>query len=517
MRPFIISRSKKPRLFRGLTDLARSRPPDFPRYVLNGEEHKGERPTRTVRLPLLACAAAITLLGGCATPFDNQPRNLAITPAFIEFTQRPRGIVGEHVIGLSLSGGGMRAAAFGLGVMQAITAADQQGSDLFEDLSFISSVSGGSLTAAYVALNGRAGVDSMRQAVLEKNLERDLRLSMFSPLNLVRLLAGGVNDRSNMAATLDADIFKGATFADLYRRKKPDVWINATDLYNRTPFPFIPEIFNALCSDLSQLGVSEAVAASMAVPLAFTPVVLKTFPQQCLTPQPPDIDQSLEDPGSVIVGSAVAAARAVRNYRDPARMRYIKLVDGGLSDNQGLTSILIARAVAGTPYGPLSQQDAVNVRRMLFLIVDAGRPTSGDWARSLEGPSGVEVGIAAADSAIDSATRLSAAAFRPMLAEWRDSVVRFRCGLSPAQRRALMTDVAGWRCDDVQFLLGTVSIESLEPERAMRLRDIPTRLVLPSAQIDDVVSAGREATLLNPAFRAYVAGRAASRPAASGN
>ena len=94
------------------------------------------------------------------------------------------------------------------------------------------------------------------------------------PTNLARLLAGGINDRSNLAATLDADVFGGATFADLYRRNKPDVWINATDLYNRTPFPFIPPVFAALCSDLSRLRVSEAVAASMAVPLAFAPVAL---------------------------------------------------------------------------------------------------------------------------------------------------------------------------------------------------------------------------------------------------
>ena len=58
----------------------------------------------------------------------------------------------------------------------------------------------------------------------------------------------------------------------------PEVWINASDLYNRTPFPFTPAMFEGLCSDISQVQVADAVAASMAVPLVFAPVVMQTYP-----------------------------------------------------------------------------------------------------------------------------------------------------------------------------------------------------------------------------------------------
>lgn len=449
------------------------------------------------------------LLSACATRFDNEPQNRPITPEFIAQSAQARGIVGANTIGLSLSGGGLRAAAFSFGVLQALTAAGDPAADLFGDLTFMSSVSGGSLTAAYMALHGRDGMQHFRARVLDADLERDLRLSLFSPANLVRLLAGGVNDRSNMAATLDADIFHGATFADLYRRNKPDVWINATDLYNRTPFPFIPPVFQGLCSDLSQLRVSEAVAASMAVPLAFAPVVLKTFPGDCLSPPPPNMDAMLADDGSVTAGIVASTARAIRNYRDPQRMRYVKLADGGLTDNQGLASILIARAVSDTSYGPMREDDIVRLRRMLFLIVDAGRPPAGDWALQRDGPSGVDVGIAAADAAIDSATRLSAATFRTMTTEWRDSMIRHRCSLTEAQVRRYLPAGQAWRCDDVTFFVGTVSAESLGPERAARMRDMPTRLSLPRADIDAAIDAGRDAALANPALRAYLADRGA--------
>jgi NTE family protein len=460
-----------------------------------------------VRTLLPTIVAALTL-AACATPIDNAPLNAPITPAFVEFSKRPREIVGENVIALSLSGGGLRAAAFSFGVLQALATAPQ---DNLDDLAFISSVSGGSLTAAYMTLHGRAGMAAFRAEVLDRNLERDLRLSLFSPVNLARLAAGGLNDRSNLAATLDTEVFKGATFADLYRRNKPDLWINATDLYNRTPFPFIPPLFLGLCSDLSQLHVSEAVAASMAVPLAFAPVVLKTYPDQCLTPPPPWLDEADADPGSVATGIVGATARAVRNYRDPQRMRYVKLADGGLSDNQGLASILVARAVAGTPYGPITRVDAIRMRRMLFLIVDAGAPPSGRWALEAEGPSGMDVALAAADAAVDSATRLSAAAFRSMAEEWRRGLVRFRCSLSDDEARRELLPGQDWRCDDLRFFVGVVGPSSLGEARAARVRAIPTRLVLTREDVDAAIEGGRDAAQASPALRGYRAERL-SRP-----
>jgi NTE family protein len=247
----------------------------------------------------------------------------------------------------------------------------------------------------------------------------------------------------------------------------------------------------------------------MAVPLAFAPVVLKTFPGDCLNPLPPNMDTMLADDGGVTAGILASTARAIRNYRDPERMRYVKLADGGLTDNQGLASILIARAVSDTSYGPLREDDVVRLRRMLFLIVDAGRPPAGDWALRRDGPSGVDVGVASADAAIDSATRLSAAAFRTMTSQWRENIVRHRCGLSDAQVRRHVPAGQAWRCDDVTFFVGTVSAESLGPERAARMRDMPTRLSLPRADVDAAINAGRDAALANPALRAYLADRAA--------
>src|SRR5947208_2476620 len=65
-------------------------------------------------------------------------------------------------------------------------------------------------------------------------------------------------------------------------------------------------------------------------------------------------------------------ADALGRYRS-GTLNYVKLLDGGLVDNFGLAGFTIARLAANTPFGPLAPQQAVKLRRFLFLVVDAGR------------------------------------------------------------------------------------------------------------------------------------------------
>ena len=93
-------------------------------------------------------------------------------------------------------------------------------------------------------------------------------------------IRGGMNGGG--ATWLDREIYHGAHFSDLTRG--PRVVINAADLYNSTPFAFTPLFFDALCSDLSRVRVADAVAASMAVPVAFRPVLAESYPASCSGP-----------------------------------------------------------------------------------------------------------------------------------------------------------------------------------------------------------------------------------------
>jgi len=459
---------------------------------------------RVRRLRTHVAVGLALLLIGCASPIFNRPANVPISPATPPQMGWPSGVIGDSVIALSFSGGGLRASAFAYGVLQALASLKVGDGDLLEDVTFVSSVSGGSLTAAYYALFGRPGLADFRDQVLLRDFEGSMRTSLTSPDNLRRIVGGGLNDRSNFAAVLDRDVFRGARFTDLYRRRRPDVWINATDLFHRTTFTFIPPIFSALCSDLGQYSVADAVAASMAVPLVFAPVVVQTFPDRCTEPLGQWVDL-LEQPDAPRLTQAVALA--VRAYRDPARVRYVKLVDGGVTDNYGLSSILISRAAAGSPEGPLTARDAVAIRRMLFLIVDAGRGPGGDWALHEEGPSGVDAALSSADAAIEAASRLAADSFIRTLQEWQNGVIDFRCRLSLDEVRTLRADVEGWDCRDVKFEVDVVSIAEVDAQLRKRMEAIPTRLTLRVEQIGDAVDAGHQATFASQKLLSYQAER----------
>ena len=455
---------------------------------------------------VLALALALPMaLSGCAFSVQNAPLNAV---ARLDGPSPPRDIMGPSAIAVSLSGGGTRAAAFGYGVLKGLEAASLPGDDLVDDITFMSSVSGGSLLAAHYGLHGRASLQSFRPQVLDRNMEQGMQFSAFKPDNIARFIQGGLNDRRHLSDYLDDTIFKKATFADIWRQRKPDVWINATDLYNRIPFPFIPPVFAAVCSDLASFPVAEAVSASMAVPVVFAPVVLRTYPDHCNEPLARWVEPARKDPGASKL--LADTARGLAKYRTPSEQRFIKLVDGGVTDNFGLSSLLISRAVATTAHGPLSRTDAIRMRRMLFLVVDAGRGVSGDWALDADGPSGFDVAAAATDTAIDASARLSFESFLRVMQDWQRSLISYRCSLPRAEVQVVVGATAGpdagpdtWRCNDVHMDVGLVSFSGLGEAREAALNAIPTSLQLPAPSIDLLLQAGVDAVQRNPAFVAY--------------
>jgi len=444
---------------------------------------------------------AILVLCACSTgPYKatNAPLPVDAPPGMTAAAD----IAGEHMIALSFSGGGMRAAAFSYGVLETLRSVRTPDGDLLDDVSFITSVSGGSLTAAYFGAFGREGLSRFRQEVLLRDLERQMHTSFLNPMNLIRMLAGSMN--ADLAATLDREVFKGATFRDILIRGRPDIRINATDLHNQIAFPFIPRLFSIICSDLRSYKVADAVAASMAVPLVFSPVELRTYPDNCQEPIPEAITRLRSDPQASRLVKESAAA--VDGYRDLARVHYLRLADGGLTDNYGLSTLLVSRAVIGTPSAPMTPRDAVKIRRALFIIVDAAQKPGGTGDLEENGPTGVDVAMYASAAAVAASARLAADAFRGALKDWQDSVIAFRCGLT--RKEALGLGATGaWQCADVRFSLAFLSIDGLDEPYHSRLAAIPTRLTMDVADVDATVEGARAGAMLLPQLQDYLADR----------
>ena len=442
-------------------------------------------------------------LAGCAVVTGNVPHNKPARPVAAaadkpaDAASAPAAAApSDDVIALSFSGGGLRAAAFADGAMQGLAA--QQGApgrNLLQQVGFITSVSGGSLPAAWVGLHGTESLDEFRRAALLHTGGNNDGSNVSNSVSLLRLAGDGLTH------WLDDEVFHGATFSGMSAPGRPVVWINATNLNQRLPFAFDRLNFDALCSDFGSFPVADAVAASMAVPLLFSPVVLEKHPDQCITPLPEQLGGATSPWGDTML--AKATAEALHDYRDADDGRYLKLVDGGLTDNFGLSSIQQSRLLAGTPLSPLDEAQALQLRRLLFVVVDGGQHPVIGWDRDVGGPSGLELAFASVDAAIDTNMRLSYDNFLVMSRRWQDDLVKWRCARPEAEQehqRALRPD---WRCQDVQVVVSRISFDDLDAARAAGLHKISTSLTLSKHDVDAVIEAGRDAMLGNATVQAF--------------
>lgn len=406
------------------------------------------------------------------------------------------GLDGDALV-LALSGGGARAAAFSYGALLALRDMPAaQGGRMIDRVALVTAVSGGAITAAWFGLRGPDGLDGFRAAALDRDWAGKLN-PVWAPTSWINTLAGGMNGPGKLSAWLDANVFKGARMRDL--GAGPRVLINATEIYHAVPFVFAAPWFNAICGDLGGVRVADAVAASMAVPLAFRPVVAATRAADCPVALPAWVDEAARDrSGSLVLRKT---AQAFESYRAADGVKLLSLGDGGVYDNFGLSGFVTLRAASGEPFGPFSARDAVKVRRLTVLVVNAEMSPSGDYTMGDAGPSGLDVFGAWIDDSIDAAKRNAYDAFAGQLRDWERDVVAWRCALPPDEAARLGAG-PGWDCRDVHVAIDTVEFADLPKDRFDLLSRAPTRVSLPPDLIDALIAGGKQAMRENASIRA---------------
>jgi len=317
-----------------------------------------------VRTPAMLVLAV--LVASCAA---YRPANAPLARWDPDYGYRPKRVQAERPMGdvllvLAFSGGGTRAAALAYGVLQELrdTRVPVGGTEkrLLDEVDLITSVSGGSFTAAYYGLYGDHTFVDFEDRFLRRNIQGRLIFELFRPLNWFRL-ASSFFDRSELAVELyDREIFDRATFADLEAAHGPFIQINAADLAAGSRFTFFQPQFDLICSDLSQFELARAVAASSAVPGLLTPITLRNYAGGCGFQPPPWLEEALNDRkgGSL---RRLRVAQVVASYLEGKR-QYIHLVDGGVADNLGLR-------------GPLENVILVGGIRERFDMLGNARPT----------------------------------------------------------------------------------------------------------------------------------------------
>ena len=103
---------------------------------------------------------------------------------------------------------------------------------------------------------------------------------------------------------------------------------------------FTQDFFDWLCVDLNDVEIARAVAASSAVPLIFSPITQNNHGGTCHAESKKDLLMLTQSKNRLLLTNFEAMKKRVARYQNSAERPYLHLVDGGLTDNLGLASLL---------------------------------------------------------------------------------------------------------------------------------------------------------------------------------
>ena len=405
---------------------------------------------------------------------------------------------------LSLSGGGTRAAAFAYGVMKELrkTKIVWKGrpTTLLAEIDCISSVSGGSFTAAYYGLFRDELFEHFERDFLKRNITHALIGRVLNPLNWPRLASPNFN-RIDLAAELyDETVFRRATFQSLIQsRRRPFVVLNATNMRNGVRFEFTQNQFDFLGSSLDSYPVARAVAASSAFPFLLSPLTVKAYGRAPGFEVNEEYTTSMQD--FDLSPARYHWARPQLEYLDQKRVKYVHLLDGGLSDNIGLRAVQRAsEASDGFIFG---RGGRTPIERLVVIAVNA--KTDPDDASSLSSRAPGVIGVALKTATVSmenySFETIQTARER---AQNQESIMGAyaECGrmLGECQPPRALEPLAGFKTCVIEVSFDAIK----DAQRQRKFLNLATSFDLPSDTVDEVVEMGATLIRESPYFVSLV-------------
>jgi len=411
----------------------------------------------------------------------------------------------ELLLLLTFSGGGTRAAAFSFGVLEALAHtkifADGKERRLLDEVDAISSVSGGSFTAAYFGLFGDRIFEDFESKFLKHDLQSELAKRILSPLNWQKLSSLYYN-RSDLAADYyDELLFENKTFEDLNRANGPMIAINATDAALGSQFTFSGAQFAPICTDLSSFSVSRAVTASSAVPGAFPSIVLKNYAGTCDYRLPAWAVNVLE--GKTTSTRQYHHAKILKAYLDVKRFPYIHLLDGGISDNLGIRTIINAALPTGGLWRKLEELNLEKTENFAIIVVNSRNERDISFAQNDYSIPVIDTLRVASSIPLDHYSFETMEILRDSMERWEKSINEGRC--KETNRRAAAEGknvlVTGNDCRAKTYLID-VSFDAIKDEAERNyLKDLPTSFHLGPEDVDRLRMAARQILQESDAFQ----------------
>lgn len=437
-------------------------------------------------------AGAAVLLAACSTtrPWLNQPITAespkpSFTPVQVSAQERAPSMIAA----ITLSGGGARAAAFGLGVLKELKATrfewEGRTTSILDEVGLVSGVSGGSVLATYYAAFGNETFTRFERDFLLADFQAGLIKEAFSARSLYRLSSPWFG-RTNLLEEKLNGLYRGRTFADIMARSRgPRLLVTATDLTTGAPFEFTPEQFTLICSDLNSVPLSFAVAASSSVPLLLSPVSMKNYAGSC--PQAAQVADAARNDRNLQERLLYASAQS---YLDAGDRPFLHLVDGGLVDNLGVRGLLYRTAAGGSLDENFQNLPPGSVHKIVLISVNSERDTADRIDRSDQVPGIGQVLDALIFGAGSRATKETIAEMNDNARRWTQelTVLRGRHG-SPF-------------APDAEIHVISVSLRDLKDEKTRKsLLQVPTALTILPLQVRQLEQAGRLVLRESPEFQ----------------
>ena len=448
------------------------------------------------RLRPILCLLLALLVSACATRAPNPPLTDDENGYFFR-NHLPRHNSRSLFVVLAFSGGGTRSAAFSYGVLEKLRdttiVIDGQPRSLLDEVDVISSVSGGSYTAAYYGLYGKRLFSDFESRFLYADVEDELSALVFNPLNWPSLMRDSYNRGDLAARWLDDNLFDHKTFADMSKGELPYVILNASDLNTGMTFSFIQQQFDFLCSDMDHYPVANAVMASSAVPVLFGPITLVNHDTGCEQKQnlwDTWVGPSLQSDS--ILQRRYQVARALERYYDPKRMPLVRLVDGGVTDNLGIRGSMISPVAhyghALEMRGAFSPVALKKIRRVLVVIANAQTYHDYPWSEDAEDPGIVDTLDAAFSAAIGILNTETIGLAKHAFDMWADYINAKR----PPEQQV-----------KVHFVTLTFN-QIADPKRRDYFNTIPTTLKLEKKDVDAIRHLAGELLEESNAFQGFL-------------
>lgn len=423
---------------------------------------------------------------------------------------------------VTMSGGGKRAAAFGQGALNALeTTLLPDGRSLLDEIDILSSTSGGSVTAAAFALNGEDGFDSYTADFLEENFMGRLYWELLNPVAFVSKVFV-YNDRIEpLVEILEDTVFAKATLGDVAPRAgAPYLILNATDAASGLTFSMTQHYFDHICADSRPYPLSRAVAASASYPVLMSPIVLEN---KC-SGQPEGKRRKMlanflegrldgiSPQNKLFVASdspseRTRALRLLRLLEGEADARYVHLLDGGISDNLGLSEPLrlISSDFDENPY-----YDAVKdgpIKDLAILAVDARSNREPTFEETATPPSMFESLSSVLDGTIDS--RMSGLAAQASLVKsWKLHIDLHRCaqaGVKIEEKSCIGAAKVG-RYQELNVHIAILGFDNLiEPACRSSFAHLPTDWALTKPQVRALLDVGEGMVLIDWRIQRFAA------------